>query len=132
MLFTAIDHPAISCHEPRKLAKWYCDHLGMQIVGDNGQEPASLLLGYDTNLRAGATLELMPVKNPGGTPAAEMPRFCQGLRHFAVRVSDFDTAYEQLKQAGVEYLFEPVIAVGGGKIVSFRDPEGNEVQIVQR
>jgi len=132
MLFTAIDHPAISCNEPRKLAKWYCDHLGMQIVGDNGQNPASLLLGYDTNLRAGATLELMPVKNPGGTPAAQMPRFCQGLRHFAVRVSDFDTAYEQLKQAGVEYLFEPVIAVGGGKIVSFRDPEGNEVQIVQR
>jgi glyoxylase I family protein len=131
MLFTAIDHPAISCKEPRKLAEWYCTHLGMKIVGDNGQEPASLLLGYDDNLKAGATLELMPVKNPG-PPPVDVPRFCQGIRHFAVRVSDFDKAYEQLKQAGVEYLFEPVIAVGGGKIVSFRDPEGNEVQIVQR
>jgi predicted enzyme related to lactoylglutathione lyase len=49
-----------------------------------------------------------------------------------VRVSDFDAAYAKLKEAGVEYLFEPVIAVGGGRIVSFRDPEGNEVQIVQR
>jgi catechol 2,3-dioxygenase-like lactoylglutathione lyase family enzyme len=131
MLFQAIDHPAISCNEPRILAKWYCDHLGMKILHDNGQDPASLLLGYDTNLRASATLELMPVKNPG-TPAADLPRFCQGLRHFAVRVSDFDTAYGQLKQAGVEFLFEPATAIGGGKIVSFRDPEGNEVQIVQR
>jgi glyoxylase I family protein len=131
MLFQAIDHPAISCNDVRKLAAWYCQHLGMRIVGDNGQEPASLLLGYDENLRAGATLELMPVKNPG-PPAVEVPRFCQGIRHFAVRVSDFDKAYQQLKEAGVVYLFEPVIAVGGGKIVSFRDPEGNEVQIVQR
>jgi glyoxylase I family protein len=132
MLFTAIDHPAISCNDPRKLAAWYCRHMGMRIIGDNGQEPASLLLGYSDDIRGGATLELMPVKNPGGTPAAEVPRFVQGLRHFAVRVSDFDAAYAKLKEAGVEYLFEPVIAVGGGRIVSFRDPEGNEVQIVQR
>jgi glyoxylase I family protein len=132
MLYTAIDHPAISCNDPRKLAEWYCKHMGMKILGDNGQEPASLLLGYSDDLRAGATLELMPVKNPGGTPPVEVPRFCQGLRHFAVRVSDFDAAYAELKAIGVEFLFEPVIAVGGGKIVSFRDPEGNEVQIVQR
>lgn len=132
MLYTAIDHPAISCSDVRKLAAWYCTHLGMKIVGDNGQEPASLLLGYSEDLRVGATLELMPVKNPGGPPPAEVPRFIQGLRHFAVRVSNFDIAYAELKAIGTEFLFEPVIAVGGGKIVSFRDPEGNEVQIVQR
>ncbi len=131
MLYTAIDHPAISCNDVRKLAAWYCKTLGMKIVGDNGQEPASMLLGYSDDLRAGATLELMPVRNPG-PPAVEVPRFCQGLRHFAVRVSDFDKAYNELKTTGIEFLFEPVIAVGGGKIVSFRDPEGNEVQIVQR
>ena len=32
----------------------------------------------------------------------------------------------------MKFLFEPVVAVGGGKVVSFRDPEGNELQIVQR
>jgi glyoxylase I family protein len=132
MLFIGIDHPAISCNDVRKLAKWYCDHMGMAIVGDNGQEPASLLLGYSKDIAGQATLELMPVKNPGGTPAADVPRFIQGLRHFAVKVSDFDKAYAELKKIGIEFLFEPVIAVGGGKIVSFRDPEGNEVQIVQR
>ena len=131
MLFTAIDHPAMSCYDPRKLAGWYCMHMGMKIIGDNGQTPPSLVLGYDVNCRAGAVLELMPVKNPG-PPPVETPRFCPGLRHFAVRVSDFQKAYAQLTEAGVTFLFEPTQAVGGGPIVSFRDPEGNEVQIVQR
>jgi predicted enzyme related to lactoylglutathione lyase len=50
----------------------------------------------------------------------------------AIRVTDFDAAYAQLKAAGVQFLGEPGTAVGGGPIVSFRDPEGNELQIVQR
>jgi len=32
----------------------------------------------------------------------------------------------------LKLMFEPVAAVGGGTISSFRDPEGNELQIVQR
>jgi glyoxylase I family protein len=132
MLYLAIDHPAVSALDVHKLAGWYCKHMGMRIVGDNGQEPASLLLGWDDDLRVGATLELMPVKDHGGPAPASVPRLCQGIRHFAVRVSDFDKAYAELKAIGVPFLFEPIVAVGGGRIVSFRDPEGNEVQIVQR
>jgi predicted enzyme related to lactoylglutathione lyase len=47
-------------------------------------------------------------------------------------VSNFDEAYGKLKTLGVKFLFEPIAAVGGGKVVSFRDPEGNELQIVER
>jgi catechol 2,3-dioxygenase-like lactoylglutathione lyase family enzyme len=73
----------------------------------------------------------MPVKDAGPSPA-ETPRYQPGLRHLALRVSDFDEAYRRLKNLGVKFLFEPIAALGGGKIVSFRDPEGNELQIVQR
>ena len=76
-------------------------------------------------------IELMPVRDQGSKPA-EVPSFAPGVRHVALRVSDFDRAYAMLKEAGVTFLFEPKTAVGGGKIVSFRDPEGNELQIVQR
>jgi catechol 2,3-dioxygenase-like lactoylglutathione lyase family enzyme len=131
MLFTTIDHPAISCDDVRKLAEWYCVHLGMKIVADNGKSPPSLILAFGEDM-SGAMLELMPVKNAGGTPPAQVPQFVQGLRHFAIRVTDFDKAYGQLKDAGIAFLMEPVTAVGGGTIVSFRDAEGNEVQIVQR
>ncbi len=130
MLFTSIDHPAISCNDVYKLSAWYREHMGMRLIFDNQKTPPSLLLGFGPD-NAGGMLELMPVKNPGPNPA-EVPQFCPGLRHFAVRVSDFEQAYAALKAAGVEFMMEPVVAVGGGKIVSFRDPEGNEVQIVQR
>jgi glyoxylase I family protein len=132
MLFTGIDHPAISAADVPKLADWYCKHLGMKRIADNGKTPLSLVLGYgEGGVRGSAMLELMPVRDPG-PPPVELPRFCPGLRHFAVRVSDFDAAYKQLDAAGIKFLGETVIAVGGGKIASFRDPEGNEVQIVQR
>jgi glyoxylase I family protein len=131
MTFLSIDHPAISCQDPRKLADWYCKHFGMQLIADDGKEPPSLLVGYASDTKTSCMVELMPTRHPG-TPPIEMPRFCQGLRHFAIRVSDFDKAYELMKAAGVTFMFEPLQAIGGGKVVSFRDPEGNEVQIVQR
>ncbi len=131
MLFIGIDHPAIACTDVRGMIDWYCGPLGMKLIASNNQDPPSVVLGYDDDARSGAMLELMPVRDPGSGPAG-VPRFCQGLRHLALRVSDFDAAYKALKDAGVTFLFEPVQAVGGGRIVSFRDPEGNELQIVQR
>jgi predicted enzyme related to lactoylglutathione lyase len=50
----------------------------------------------------------------------------------AFRVESFDAAYASLKQLGVRFITEPGEALGGGKTVLFRDPEGNELQIVQR
>jgi glyoxylase I family protein len=132
MLFEAIDHPAISCRDVPALARWYCDHLGMRQIATNGQAPPSMLVGYDAKAGGGAMIELMPARDSGPEPA-DTPRFQAGLRHLALRVSNFDSAYKNLKNVGVKFLFEPADnAVGGGKIVSFRDPEGNELQIVER
>jgi glyoxylase I family protein len=132
MLFTQIDHPAISCRDPQAQVDWYCRNLGMRVIATNGQQPPSAILGFgEDGVPGGSILEIMPVKDAGPSPA-EMPRFAPGLRHLAFRVSDFEKAYAKLKSAGVTFLFEPTTAVGGGKIVSFRDPEGNELQIVQR
>jgi catechol 2,3-dioxygenase-like lactoylglutathione lyase family enzyme len=105
--------------------------MDMKIVRDDGKEPPSLLLAWSDDLKTNSMLELMPIKHPGPSPR-DLPRLCPGLRHFAIRVTDFDQAYARVKAAGVEFLFEPTTAVGGGRVVSFRDPDGNEVQIVQR
>ena len=131
MLFTQIDHPAITCFDVRKQIDWYCKHLGMTLVASNNQQPPSVVLGFDNSPRSGTMIELMPVKEPGPNPA-DVPRFAPGLRHLAFRVTNFDQAYDVLKSSGVTFLSEPLTAVGGGRIVSFRDPEGNELQIVQR
>jgi glyoxylase I family protein len=129
--FLAVDHPAIACHDTRRQIDWYCRRLGMRVVAQNDADPPTALVGYDGDLRHGAVIELMPARDSGLEPAAAA-RFAPGLRHLALRVADFDAAYAALRQNGVAFLSEPGEATGGGRIVSFRDPEGNELQIVQR
>jgi glyoxylase I family protein len=131
MLFLGLDHPAIACYDTRKQIDWYCRHLGMRVVASNGMEPPAAIVGYGPDAKNGAMIELMPMRDAGSRPA-DVLRFAPGLRHLAFRVSNFDQAYAALKAAGVQFLMEPGTALGGGRVVSFRDPEGNELQIVER
>ena len=129
--FVAVDHPAIACRDTRRQIEWYCRHLGMRVVARHDQDPPTALVGYDADLRHGAVIELMPARDAGDDPASAA-RFAPGLRHLALRVRNFDQAYAALGNAGIRFLSEPGQATGGGRIVSFRDPEGNELQIVER
>jgi catechol 2,3-dioxygenase-like lactoylglutathione lyase family enzyme len=131
MIFTAVEHPAIACYDVRKLADWYCTTFGMQIIASNDAEPPAMVIGFSKSLNGPAVIELMPVRDEGPKPA-ETPRFQPGIRHVAFRVSDFDAAQAKLKDAGVPFTTPIGEAVGGGRTILFRDPEGNELQIVQR
>ena len=132
MLFTAIDHPAIACMDVQKQIDWYCQNLGMRVIASNGQTPPSVVVGYGSTTTDGAMIELMPARDVGPRPYT-FARFQPGIRHVAFRVSDLDAAIEQLKGLNVEFtMAEPGDAVGGGRTVLFRDPEGNELQIIER
>ena len=131
MLFTSLDHPSIACHDVEKQSAWYCGNFGMRVIASNGEKPPALVIGYGDSVTGGAMVELMPVKHPGPEPSS-FGRFAPGLRHVALRVSDFDAAYAKLKELGVVFTTEVGQAVGGGKTILFRDPEGNELQIVER
>jgi predicted enzyme related to lactoylglutathione lyase len=89
------------------------------------------LVGYGDDVKGGAMIELMAKKHDG-PPPIEVPTHCPGLRHLALRVTNFDEAKNKLASAGATFIGEVGRAVGGGKIQSFRDPEGNELQIVER
>ena len=54
--------------------------------------------------------------------------------HAQGRLSDEELAelQRQVKALGVRFITEPGEALGGGRTVLFRDPEGHELQIVQR
>jgi len=103
----------------------------MHVIAQDDADPPTALVGYDKDLKHGAVIELMPARDGGADPAT-MARFAPGLRHLALRVRDFDEAFEFLRASRVEFVSEPGTATGGGRIVSFRDPEGNELQIVER
>jgi len=132
MLFTGIDHPAIACIDVQRQIEWYCTNLGMRVVATNGQTPPAVVIGYGQTTRDGAMIEMMPARDAGPSPKT-FARFQPGIRHVAFRVTDLDAAIERLKKLNVEFTVpEPGEAVGGGRTVLFRDPEGNELQIIQR
>ena len=108
-----------------------CELSGMKVVARNDVGRRGMLIGFDDTTRGGALIELTAATQPG--PRADtFGRAQPGLRHVAIRVSDFDRAYARLKELNVAFTTEPHEAMGGGRTVLFRDPEGNELQIVQR
>jgi catechol 2,3-dioxygenase-like lactoylglutathione lyase family enzyme len=123
-MVTGVDHVAIAARDPRALAAWYRDVLGMRILFENGQDPPTYLVGGPT----AGMIEIMPER---GFPRPEREFYAPGISHLALLVEDFDAAYAAL-QGRVEGLADPLPAAGGGFIANFLDPEGNPVQIVAR
>jgi catechol 2,3-dioxygenase-like lactoylglutathione lyase family enzyme len=131
MSFVAVDHPSIACQDLDALARWYCDAFGMKVVATNDVGRRGVLLGFDETTRGGAMIELTAATQPGARADA-FGRAQPGLRHVAIRVDDFAKAHARLTELNVAFTTEPHEAMGGGRTVLFRDPEGNELQIVQR
>ncbi len=123
-LFCGVDHLAIAARDPARLSDWYCETLGFRALSDNGKDrPTRVLAGT-----GGGMIEMMPDDE---TPPPGRELFDRGLSHLAIRVSNLERALARLRQSGVA-VAEPVDAAGGGRVASFRDLEGNIVQIVER
>lgn len=131
MSFLAIDHPSLACLDLDRMTKWYCDAFGMKVVTRNDSGRRGVLIGFDGSTNGSAMIELTESRDTGPKPDS-IGRAAPGWRHVAIRVRDFEAAHERLKQLNVRFTTEPHDAMGGGRTILFRDPEGNELQIVQR
>ncbi len=118
-----VDHPAIVFKDLEAACRWYCEMLDYEVVSE-AEGGAKLLQGAD-----GVFLEAMPTD---GSPRPERGYFAEGVSHLALRVADLELAIAMLQERGVVWSSDIVSALGGGRLRSFRDPEGNELQIVQR
>ena len=122
-MVTGIEHTAIASSDPRKLARWYVDHLGFVI---NWQPPNSSTVFVKAP--NGSMLELIEANTPlAGAPAMRDP----GLRHLAILVTDFDATYRRLEAAGVRFLTAPE-TVHGNSLAFFTDCDGNILHLLHR
>jgi len=118
-----IDHPAVAVNDADAMAEWYCDVLSFRKrAGQPGG--AWLLEGPD-----GVFLEVMP---KDATPRPSRTTWTPGWSHLALRVRNLDEAIARLDAKGVRWTGEIGQAVGGGRLRSFTDPDGNLLQIVER
>jgi glyoxylase I family protein len=122
-VFLGIDHPAVAAEDVDALAEWYCNVLGYEEVF-RADKPVWILRAAD-----GTLIEIMPRDD---TARPQRTTWTPGWSHLAIRVCDFDAAQQSLDAAGVLWMGDEVVAMGGGRVRSFADPEGNMLQIVQR
>lgn len=52
--------------------------------------------------------------------------------HFAFSVKSMDEFTEKMKSLGYEYLYEPYVIFSGTKIAFVKDPDGNEVELIEK
>jgi catechol 2,3-dioxygenase-like lactoylglutathione lyase family enzyme len=130
-----IDHAALAVADTDAVAKWYDDTLGFKIVVTQAPKPPvtqnTYLLGPVSadGIADGHMLEIMP-KN--ASPRHERNSHEPGHSHLAFYVPDFEASLAHLRSHGVKFLTDIIPAVGGGRLISFQDIEGNMIQIVER
>lgn len=133
-----LDHVAIAADDTDAMVAWYERVLGLVVHVVAGPIPPAkqkvYLIGPKVGpgraaLWQGMMVEVMPRNE---TPRHRRNSHEPGLSHVAWYVTDFDLAEAHLRSCGVKFLGEVTQAIGGGRLISFADCEGNMMQIVER
>ena len=119
-MFSGIEHFAIASPNPKRLAEWYVANLDFEISFEYAGN-------YFVEAQNGSLIEIIPAEGERLETGMRTP----GLRHIAISVDDFDTAFDQLKAQGVKFEGEPYTNAGN-KLVFFADADGNLVHLIKR
>lgn len=120
-----VEHLGLPARDPAALKDWYVNALGAELVFDNGQTPPAFFVAWN----GGPMLEIYQcgssLKETGDNALA-------GWRHLALRVDSIETARAALEKKGVTFTEAVKPAGGGGRVLFFRDAEGNLLHLVER
>jgi len=121
----SVEHCGLAARDSVALRDWYVRVLNGRQVFTDGKTPPAFLL----ELPGGLWIEIYPadkaVAETGNNRLA-------GWRHLALRVESIEAARDELAARGVVFE-EPVKpAGGGGRVLFFKDYEGNLLHLVER
>ena len=119
-LIKGIEHIAIASPNPPRLAKWYIEHLNLELILDSGN--TIYVKSADS-----VVLEFIKADNELLRPQTRDA----GLRHIAFSVDDLESARATLQSAGVTFESKPV-GLPGMRLHFFRDLEGNLLHLIER
>ena len=119
-MFQGLEHTAIASPDPKRLAEWYVQNLEFRINYTYGGN-------YFVRASNGTLLEIIPSEGDRAPQQMKDP----GIRHLAIAVDNFDTAVEELRKRGIEFLTQPT-EVQGNRLIFFSDADGNYLHLIQR
>jgi glyoxylase I family protein len=121
----SVEHAGLAARDTVSLKDWYVRVLnGRQVFTDAKTPPAFLL-----ELPGGLWIEIYPADKAIAETGINK---LAGWRHLALRVDSIEDARDELARRGVSF-DEPVKpAGGGGRVLFFKDGEGNLLHLVER
>ncbi len=116
----------IYANDPKMLAEWYTQHLGIEFEHNQAEKNYWMVFHYrdeqDSSKKASTVFAINTAKKPLGSERGE----CM----INYRVDDLQGFITQLKARGVSV--EPVEEDGeNGWFTWIRDPEGNRIELYQ-
>lgn len=130
----------------RSLGFWR-DLLGLSEVGRGVIEwehldrlvalPDTKIEWVELRIPGGGTVELSQYHRPVGSPATPGEENEPGRSHLSLLVDDLESVLAELRAAGVRARTDapvdiPVGAYAGGKAVYVFDPDGVEIELIER
>ena len=120
-----VEHIGLAARDTVALKDWYVRVLGTREVFNDGKPPPAFLL----EIAGGLMIEIYPADL---SVAATGNNKLAGWRHLAVRVDSIESTRAELARRGVVF-DEPIKpAGGGGRVLFFKDCEGNLLHLVER
>jgi catechol 2,3-dioxygenase-like lactoylglutathione lyase family enzyme len=139
-VINGIHHVGISVSDLDRSIEFYCEILGMEMLGQAsfGGEIMDHITGltgtrgHSAMLRAGAQhLELFEFAAPAAKPNDHLRPVCDhGISHFCMEVRNIQVEYERLKVRGVEFHCPPQ-PFGNMRATYARDPDGNVFELLE-
>lgn len=121
-----IEHFAINVKEPRKMAAWYAEHLGLTIIRADQEPPYITFLADDQNE---TILELYANPNGEFLSYADLSVF---TFHIAFAIDDLEAICAKLATAGATQKGEFVTFANGDVSAFVQCPWGVTLQFIQR
>jgi catechol 2,3-dioxygenase-like lactoylglutathione lyase family enzyme len=123
-----LDHVAITVQDMARSVDVCRDLVGFEVVGQPLLDDDTFKIVY---LRSGgAHLELFAYRDVEAETPVGAPDTVGGFKHLALQTRDVDAVAARLEAAGVPFTVEPTDAAGGVRLASFRDPDGNLLELV--
>lgn len=120
-------HAMIRVKDIDKSMKFYTELLGLKKTHEIKLDDSILhfLKGEDSDFEIELTQNF---ENP-----ADGYTNGSAFGHFALETKDMDEFDKKLKAFGREYLYEPyIMEAAQSKIAFIKDPDGNEIEIIQK
>ena len=144
---TGIDHFGVTVSEVDRALVFWRDLLGLEEAGRGVIEwehldrlvalPNTKIEWVELKIPGGGTVELSRYHRPVGSPVPPGEENEPGRSHISLLVDDLGLVLASLLAAGVRARTEepveiPVGSYAGGKAVYVFDPDGTEIELIER